>query len=104
MSQSKFKHFRIGDIIICKSIWGDKKFVVDKMYGNIYCPILDSHELGKDRKTDTICLLNPNFCKLVYAKRPLSKLKIEILTKLLKRGNIEAKREFEIRVYNKQLK
>lgn len=104
MNQNQFRHFKIGDIIVCKSIWGDKKFIVDKMYGNEWCPILDSHELGKERQTSTICLLNPNFCKLVSAKRPLSKLKKEVLIKLLKNGNIEAKREFEIRVYNKQLK
>lgn len=104
MRQSIYKHFRVGDIIICKPIWGDKKFIVDKMYGNYYCPILDSHEFGKDRQISTTCLLNPNCCKLVDAKRPFSKLKKELLLKLLKQGNIEAKREFEIRIYNKQLK
>ena len=104
MCQNQFKHFRVGDIIICKPMWGDKKFIVDKMYGNYYCPILDSHEFGKDRQISNVCLLNPNLCKLVDAKRPLSKLNKVLLMKLFKRGNIEAKREFEIRVYNKQLK
>ena len=104
MRQNQFRHFKIGDIIVCKSIWGDKKFIVDKMYGNIWCPILDSHEFGKERSVNTICLFNPNLCKLVNAKRPLARLNKVLLIKLYKKGNLEAKREFEMRVYNKQLK
>ena len=107
MEKSKknhWKYYKVGDIIICQSIWGNKRFIVDKMYGNAWCPILDVHDFGKEKRTSTTCLLNPNDCKLVNSlKRPLTRLSREKVLTMMKKGNTEAKREFLIRVFNKNL-
>lgn len=101
---SIWKYFKIGDIVINRSIWGsNKKFVIDKMYGNAYCPILDVHTANMPKTIGNTCLFNPNDTTLISApKRPLSKLNKKMLLKMVRKGNIEAKRELLIRLYNKQ--
>lgn len=101
-----WKYFRIGDIVINREIWGSKRrFVIDKLYGNAYCPIIDVHPINSPKTIGNTCLFSPSMTTLVNAsRRPLSKLKKEALLKLMKRGNVEAKREFMIRIFNKQLR
>lgn len=101
---SIWKYFKIGDIVINKSIWGsNKKFVIDKMYGNTYCPIIDVHPINVSKTNENTCLFNPNDTTLISApKRPLSKLKKVVLLKMVRNNNIEAKRELLMRLYNKQ--
>lgn len=105
MEKSPWKYFKIGDIVINKEVWGiSKKFVVDKMYGNNYCPIIEVHPLYERKTNGNTCLFSVSLTRLIGAsKRPLSKLKKEIVIKMMKRGNIDAKREFLIRLYNKQI-
>lgn len=100
-----FKYFKIGDYVINKEVWGSrKKFVIDKMYGNAYCHILDVHPAYESKTNGNTCLFTVSMTKLVGAsKRPLAKLKKNIVMKMVRNGNIEAKREFLIRAYNKQL-
>lgn len=100
-----FKYFKIGDYVINKEIWGSKKkFVIDKMYGNAYCPIFDVHPAYESKTNGNTCLFTVSMTKLVGAsKRPFAKLKKDIVMKMMRRGNVEAKREFLIRAYNKQL-
>lgn len=102
---SIWKHFKIGDIVINRSVWGsNKRFVIDKMYGNAYCPILDVHPIHVPKTNGNTCLFNPNDTTLINApKRPLSKLKKVVLLKMVRNGNVEAKRELLIRLYNKQI-
>lgn len=102
---SIFKYFKIGDYVINKEVWGlKKKFVIDKMYGNTYCPTLDVHPAYESKTNGNTCLFAVSMTKLVGAsKRPLAKLKKDIVMKMMRRGNVEAKREFLIRAYNKQL-
>lgn len=102
---SIFKYFKIGDYVINKEVWGSKKkFVIDKMYGNAYCYILDVHPAYESKTNGNTCLFTVSMTKLVGAsKRPLAKLKKDIVMKMMRNGNIEAKREFLIRAYNKQL-
>lgn len=102
---SIFKYFKIGDYVINKEVWGSKKkFVIDEMYGNAYCPILDVHTAYESKTNGNTCLFAVSMTKLVGAsKRPLAKLKKDIVMKMMRNGNIEAKREFLIRAYNKQL-
>jgi len=102
---SIFKYFKIGDYVINKEVWGSKKkFVIDKMYGNAYCPILDAHPAYESKTNGNTCLFGVSMTKLVGAhKRPLAKLKKEVVMKMMRKGNVEAKREFLIRAYNKQL-
>ena len=101
---SVFKYFKIGDYVINKEVWGSrKKFVIDKMYGNAYCPILDVHPAYESKTNSNTCLFTISMTKLVGAsKRPLIKLKKDIVMKMMRNGNVEAKREL-IRAYNKQL-
>ena len=74
------------------------------MYGNSYCPILDVHPINRDKTNGNTYLFNVSMVKLVgAARRPLLKLKKDLLLKLMKKGNLEAKREFLIRVYYKKL-
>lgn len=100
-----FKYFKIGDCVINEDIWGArKKFVIDKMYGNAWCPIIDVHPIHECKTAGNTCLFAVSMTKLIDApKRPFLKLKKSALIKIMKRGNIEAKREFLIRIYNKQL-
>ena len=102
---SVFKYFKIGDYVINKGVWGTKKkFIIDKMYGNAYCPILDVHPAYESKTNGNTCLFDIFMTKLVGArKRPLAKLKKEVVMKMMRKGNVEAKREFLIRAYNKQL-
>lgn len=102
---SIFKYFKIGDHVINKEVWDSKKkFVIDKMYGNAYCPILDVHPAHESKTNGNTCLFTVSMTKLVGApKRPLAKLKKDIVMNMMRKGNIEAKREFLIRAYNKQL-
>ena len=105
MTKSIWKHFKIGDIVINKSIWGSNiRFVIDNMYGNAYCPILDVHPVRESKRIGNTCLFNPNETTLINAsKRPLSKLKKEKLLIMVRNSNVEAKRELLIRLYNKQI-
>lgn len=102
---SIFKYFKKGDYVINKGVWGTKKkFVVDEMYGNAYCPILDVHPACESKTNGNTCLFRVSMTKLVDApKRPFAKLKKEVVMKMLRKGNVEAKRELLIRAYNKQL-
>ena len=102
---SIFKYFKIGDYVINKEVWGSKKkFVIDKMYGNAYCPILDVHPVYESKTNSNTCLFTVPITKLVGAsKRPLAKLKKDVVMKMMRKGNVEAKREFLIRAHNKQL-
>ena len=102
---SIFKYFKVGDYVINKEIWDSKKkFIIDKMYGNAYCPILDVHPAYESKTNGNTCLFTVSMTKLVGAsKRPLAKLKKDIIMKMMRKGNVEAKREFLIRAYNKQL-
>lgn len=101
---SVFKYFKIGDYVINKEIWGSKKrFVIDKMYGNDYCPIIEVHFSNEPKTINNTCLFTVSMTKLIDApKRPLSKLKKEVIVKMIRNGNIEAKRELLIRLYNKK--
>lgn len=105
MTKSIWKYFKIGDVVINKSVWGsNRKFIIDKMYGNAYCPILDVHPKLEAKRNGNTCLFNPDDTTLIDApKRPLSKLKKAILLTMVRKGNIEAKRELLIRLYNKQI-
>ena len=39
----RWRYFKVGDTVVNPAVWGNRKFVIDKMYGNDYCPILDVH-------------------------------------------------------------
>lgn len=97
----RWRYFKVGDTVVNPAIWGNRKFVIDKMYGNDYCPILDVHFACENKTNGNTCLLNPYTTRLVNSnKRPLSKLGKEKVIQMMKRGIEEAKREFLIRTYN----
>lgn len=92
------RYFRSGDIVRNKEIWGKKLFIIHGFGGNDYLPELYVHPLGEQPTVGNSCNWRVGDTKLIRSeKRPLRKIKNELLMKLLKKGNIEAKREFILR-------
>ena len=100
-----WKYFKVNDVVINEAVWGhNKKFIVDKMYGNTYCPIIEVHPISENKTNGNTCLFSVDGTKLADCwKRPLKKLQKDRVIKLMKKGNVEAKREFLIRIFNKEL-
>lgn len=93
-----WKYFKKGDIVRNESIWGDKLFEVEKLCGNSYSPEMIVYFFGKPKTTENMCNFSIRDSKLITSvKRPLKNLKPNIIIKLMKSGNVEAKREFIIR-------
>lgn len=92
------KYFRVNDIVRCEDIWGKKLFIVDKLAGNWYLPELVVHPYGLRKSTGNTCNFDVRDTKLIMTnKRPFKKLKKSVLIKLIKKGNIDAIREFILR-------
>jgi hypothetical protein len=92
------KYFRVDDIVANADIWGDALFVVHGFGGNAYLPELYVHRYGKPKTIANSCNWDVRDTELVNApKRPFKKLKTNMLLKLIKKHNEEAKREFIIR-------
>lgn len=101
-------YFKTGDIIRDSedSIWGNTEFRIIGFHGNDYCPMVITKICGKFYPSGNpqLCNLNIRNARLFNAmKRPLIRMKKEALLKLLAKGNLEAKREFKIRVNTKTL-
>lgn len=96
------KYFKVGDIVINPLIWGKRLFQIYKFTGNSYLSEACVHEYGKSKINSNECNFNISEIKLYdNNKRPLKKLKKDVLVKLIKKGNMEAKREFLIRLNKK---
>ena len=106
-SNSKiWSYFKRGDIIkdCSESIWKDTKFEIISFSGNSYCPILVVRIRGYKSGNSQICNLDVRNARLLDSmNRPFRVLKKEPLLRLLAKGNLEAKREFKIRVNTKTL-
>lgn len=100
-----WKYFKIGDIVQNPGIWGKKLFQIYKFGGNSYQPEIYVHEYGKLKTIGNQCNFNVTMTKLYDApKRPLKKIDRSVVIKLMNKGNVEAKREFLIRVRQRILK
>ena len=96
--------YKAGDVVKCEKVWGDKLFIIYKIRGNEYLLIASSYLLNKPQNNKNMCnlvvkeltLINSNF-------RPLKNIDKIPLLKMVKKDNIEAVREFKIRVNNKAL-
>lgn len=96
------KYFRIGDIIKNEEIWGNRLFCIYGFGGNAYLPLIYAFPRGEERTVGNQCNFDVRSVKLINAdKRPFSKLSTQVLVKLLRKNNEEAKREFIIRSNNK---
>jgi hypothetical protein len=94
----KYKYYKIGDIVRNEMVWGDILFVIERFIGNDYAPEAVVHFRNKPLDNGHKCNFGIEEMKLVNSpNRPFKKLKIEVLRKILKTGNEEAKREFIIR-------
>lgn len=105
---SNWKYFKIGDVVkdSSDSIWGNTKFVVKSFLGNWYCPILHCHIVGKFYRNGKPqeCNIDARAARLINSDcRPLKKIPKNVLSKIMNKGNIEAKREFMIRLNTKTL-
>lgn len=97
------KYFQVGDIVVNESIWGNMLFIIHSFGGNTYLPEAYVHRYGKPNTTKHSCNWDIRETTLVDSpKRPFRKFKKELLLKLLKKGNVEAKREFIIRANKKK--
>ena len=98
----RWRFFKVGDIVINEYVCGKrKKFVIDTMYGNDYCPLIETHAILEEKKVKNTFIFVASMVKLVNAQqRPLRRLKKEALLRMNKKGVVEAKREIMIRLYN----
>jgi len=96
-----WRYFKIGDVVTNETSFGKKKrFVIISMRGNSYCPLIDVHPIFKEK---VVCTFIPSLMKLVDSpNRPFRRLKRDVLLKVNKKGNVEAKREITMRLYNKE--
>ena len=93
--------FKVGDIVKYPDVWGDRLFQIYKLTGNAYLPELNVLEYHLPCRNSNRCIFNANNVKLYDApQRPFRKLSRCNLIKIMNNGNIEAKREFLIRVQN----
>lgn len=100
-----WKYFKYGDVVRDSenSVWGNKLFVVYFFHGNDYCPLVSAYFQGKEKNNSNVCNLDVREIKLISApKRPFKNINKKSLLKLMKKGNMEAKREFMIRLNNKK--
>lgn len=98
MEKNIHKYFKVGDIVRNEDIWGRQLFIVDRLFGNAYQPLLIVHPYGKEKTVGNMCNFVLSMTKLVDARnRPLKKIPQSTLIKLVKNGNMEAKREFIMR-------
>lgn len=102
--------YKIGDIVrdFNGSIWGDSKFEVVGFDGNSdsYCQILLTNVCGRyyDNGKPWRCNINAKTAKLINSsnRRPLIKVNRIKLIDMMNKGVLEARREFMIRINNKQ--
>lgn len=103
-----WKYFKVGDIVIDgdDSVWGKTKFEIYGFHGNSYCPLLSTYICNKFYISGNKqkCNLNVREAKLINAfHRPFRNMKKIPLLKLMSKGNVEARREFLMRVNTKNL-
>ena len=98
MEEGVWKYFKKGDIVRCEVIWDKKLFIIHSLHGNAYCPLMTVYQIGKPQTNGNLCNFDIRRTKLVSSsERPYKKLKTPVIVKLMRKGNIEAKREFLIR-------
>ena len=100
--KSFHSYFRIGDVVVNESIWGNRLFIICAYGGSAYCPELHVRQRGKPLTNAYFCNWDVRTTKLVNAgARPLIKFDHSRLTRLMKIGSDkikeEAKREIIIR-------
>lgn len=103
-----WKYFKRGDIVRDSddSVWGKTKFEITSFHGNWYCPLLSANICGKFYPSGNPqrCNLDVRFVKLINSPiRPFRKIPKKVLLNLLRKGNVEAKREFMMRLNTKSL-
>ena len=97
---SKFKYFRVGDVVLdCEgSVWKNRRFRIESFFGKAYCPMCLAYFVGREKCWNTHSNLCVNDLILIGARqRPMARVNQAILIKLIKTGNVEAKREFIMR-------
>nr|DAP89524.1 MAG TPA: hypothetical protein [Caudoviricetes sp.] len=103
-----WKYFKTGDIVRDSddSVWGKTKFEITGFHGNWYCPMLSTNICGKFYPSGNPqrCNLGVREAKLISApRRPFRNMPKKVLIKLMGKGNVEAKREFMMRLNTKSL-
>lgn len=98
-----WKYFKHGDIVKDEYVWGDKLFEVHSFHGNWYCPLMSVYMCGKPKTNRNMCNFDVRETKLITAPhRPFRKIPKKTLVKLMSKGNVEAKREFIMRINSKK--
>lgn len=98
-----WKYFRHGDIVKDEYVWGNKLFKVHSFHGNWYCPLMSVYMCGKPKTNGNMCNFDVRLTKLITSPhRPFRKIPKKTLVKLMSKGNVEAKREFIMRINSKK--
>lgn len=98
-----WKYFKHGDIVKDEYVWGDKLFEAHSFHGNWYCPLMSVYMCGKPKTNGNMCNFDVRETKLITAPhRPFRKIPKKTLVKLMSKGNVEAKREFIMRINSKK--
>lgn len=98
-----WKYFKHGDIVKDEYVWGNKLFEVHSFHGNWYCPLMSVYMCEKPKTNGNMCNFDVRETKLITAPhRPFRKIPKKTLVKLMSRGNLEAKREFIMRINSKK--
>lgn len=103
MKMGIFRYFKVGDIVrdAPNSVWGNKLFEIKNFHGNAYLPLASAYFVGKPKTNTNMVNLDLRKIKLMSApKRPLKNINEKTLLNLIQKGNIEAEREFLIRINN----
>ena len=106
-ANSIFKYFREGDTVLDYegSCWKNRKFRIARFFGERYSLMCLAYFAGREESWQTHSNLAVNDIILIGARRrPMERVATPILVKLIKTGNIEAKREFIIRSNLKKYK
>lgn len=107
MAQTNNRYFKQGDIVLNgeHSVWGSRRFTIERFFGVVNNPMCLAYFTGREKCWKTHSNLCVNDLILVgAASRPMARVNQSILLKLIKAGNIEARREFIMRSNCKKYK
>lgn len=95
--------YKEGDTVVAPEIWGNVKLCIYYVHYSSYRSYVSAHFKGKENIPTNRCMVPVEDLKLVSAQnRPLKNIDNKRLLKMIPRGVIEARREFQMRINNKK--
>lgn len=95
--------YKEGDTVVAPEIWGAIKLCVYNVQMSSYRSYVSAYFYGKENTPVNRCTMPIEELKLISAEnRPLKNIEHKKLLKMIPRGIIEARREFQIRINSKK--